>query len=122
MSSNDSNIAPCGLNCGICDIHLAPETSESAEYIAKWIRENHDPECTADMIHCAGCPGDREDHWSPDCRILICCVDEHNLRYCSKCTDFPCTKLEEWASQCKKYGDALINLYGLRSEGRLEKR
>ncbi|MBD3278299.1 MAG: DUF3795 domain-containing protein [Candidatus Aegiribacteria sp.] len=112
MKKNDAMTSPCGLNCGVCDIHLAPENEELAEGIASWIRDNFDPKCTAEMIHCAGCPGyaEREDHWSPDCWIMECCVDKKGLRYCSRCGDFPCSGLKEWATRSDKYEKALENL------------
>lgn len=115
MSGSKSMIAPCGINCGECEIRLAPDNPGTAEKVAKWIRENHDSECTADMIHCAGCPGDRQrdDHWAPDCWILQCCVDKNGFRYCFECSEFPCEKLEEWAGQCDRYGDALKNLWSI---------
>lgn len=114
--SSKSNISPCGLDCSACDIFLARENREIAGNITQWIKENYDPDCTADMIHCAGCPGDRNDHWTPDCWILKCCVDEHELRYCFSCVEFPCEKLSDWAKQCAKYEAALSRLIDMKKE------
>ena len=45
-------------------------------------------------MYCRGCRGDRSLHWSPDCPILLCCVDERHLEHCAQCKDFLCETLE----------------------------
>jgi len=103
-------IAPCGLDCRVCDIHLAPNDPQLAEELAGWFRTHVDPQAEAAWFHCAGCPGDREEHWSPECWILACCVDERGLRTCSECALFPCDRLVAWSGESQKYGEALNRL------------
>jgi hypothetical protein len=48
-------------------------------------------------MYCKGCREDRSLHWSPECPLLICCVDERHLEHCAQCEDFLCEKLEAFA-------------------------
>ena len=49
-------------------------------------------------MYCRGCRGDRSLHWSPDCPILLCCVDERHLEHCAQCKDFLCETLEAFTN------------------------
>jgi len=64
--------------------------------------------------HCLGCQGDRATHWSADCWILKCCVDDKGLEYCHECGDFACEPLVEWAAQNDRYTEALNRLRGMK--------
>lgn len=110
-------IAACGLNCETCEIRLAPFDTQAAEVVIKWFKsqgwlsgEEGMPEVIERKMYCKGCLGDREIHWSPDCWILSCCVDQHGLSNCSECPDFPCDRLIEWSTQDKSYQEALERL------------
>ena len=56
-------------------------------------------------------------HWSADCWILRCCVDERGLDSCYLCPDFPCQPLNEWATQNDSYAQALSRLVSMKQEG-----
>jgi hypothetical protein len=103
-------IAVCGLVCGECKIHKATNNPELAQEIADWLNGKTGREVDLASIRCEGCRGPRERHWSPDCWILRCCVDDRGLESCSACRDFPCASLEEWAATSAKYGNALERL------------
>lgn len=110
-------MAPCGLDCGSCVIRLAPADPEAAKVVVDWFREEGwlaEDEGMAEVIerkmYCTGCLGDRNTHWSADCWILACCVDQRGLSNCSECEAFPCDRLIEWAGQCEGYRDALARL------------
>jgi hypothetical protein len=104
------SVAVCGLVCEECDIRQAPSDTKLAQEIADWFRTSRGKEVDPGSIRCEGCRGPRENHWSPDCWILKCCVDERGLESCGACPDFPCQALEEWAATSAKYGDALERL------------
>lgn len=103
-------IAVCGLNCSECDIFRASDNPEIAQRIVNWFKEERHIDVKIEDIHCLGCREDRTKHWSPDCWILRCCVDEKGLEFCYQCEDFPCEKLSEWAKESKKYEEALNRL------------
>ena len=109
--------AACGLNCETCEIRLAPFDPAAAESVLKWFRSEGwltESEGLTEVIqrklYCTGCLGSRETHWSADCWILHCCIDEAHLENCSQCPDFPCDRLIEWSQQNESYQHALENL------------
>jgi len=83
-------IAACGLDCGSCEIRLLPTDEKAAREAIDWYRQQgwlkEDEglaEALARKMYCCGCHGDRSIHWSADCWILHCCVDERGLPHCS---------------------------------------
>jgi hypothetical protein len=90
-------LAACGLSCVDCDIRLAPTHPEIAEMLVAHFQKLGHTEACAAWFRCQGCRGERSVHWSADCKILLCCVDERGLENCSQCPDFPCAILEAFA-------------------------
>ena len=110
-------IAVCGLDCGGCEIRLAPTDADAARSVIAWFQQMGwlaEHEGLAEVIErrmvCQGCRGDRSVHWSADCWILQCCVDEKHLAYCHECAAFPCQRLIEWSQQNTSYIEALNRL------------
>jgi hypothetical protein len=98
-------MAVCGLDCGTCDIRRAPTDPDSAQVVVAWFRKMgwlEEDEGIVEVIerrmYCNGCRADRSVHWSPECPLLICCVDERHLEHCAQCQDFMCEKLEAFAN------------------------
>ena len=108
--STHTDPAACGLACGDCDICRAAEDPKlAARLAAHFTRETGKP-VAAEEIVCLGCLGPRDKHWSAECWILTCCVDDKGLSSCSACSDFPCQRLEEWGRSRATYGKALGRL------------
>ena len=116
-------IAVCGLDCGACDIYKASHGDvEAAQNLAGWwkgmgwLKEDEGAEeVLARGPHCLGCRGDRSKHWSAECSLLACCVDQKGLTSCHECDGFVCERLEEWVQnpppgQGAKYQEALDRL------------
>jgi len=103
-------IGACGILCDECDIHRATEDTRLAREIAARFEEKLGEPVRVEEIRCEGCRGDRGSHWSPDCWILECCVDDRGLEYCYECESFPCQRLAERASTSPRYGAALERL------------
>lgn len=110
VGTDQEMIAACGLICHGCDMMEATTNPTLAQKIADWFKRELNEDVKAEQIHCAGCSGDREVHWSPDCWILLCCVDQKGLDHCYQCGEFPCDRLEEWAGENDRYGEALERL------------
>jgi hypothetical protein len=117
LNLKDDMIAVCGLDCSQCDIRKAPSDPDAANRIVAWfkkegwLKENEGiKEVIKRGMYCKGCRGDRSVHWSPDCWILKCCVDEKGNRFCYECDGFPCERLSERAKQDDHYGKALDRL------------
>jgi len=99
-------MAVCGLDCGPCEIRLAPFDPKAAQSVVTWFKKMgwlKESEGIAQVIerkmYCSGCRGDRSIHWSPDCVLLRCCVDERGLEHCGQCAElFICERLDAFAS------------------------
>jgi hypothetical protein len=103
-------MAVCGLECGTCEIRRAPTDPDAAQVVVTWFRKMgwlEDDEGISQVIergmYCTGCRGDRSLHWSPDCALLICCVDEKGLEHCAQCDEFVCAKLDAFASDGQQH-------------------
>lgn len=122
MGRNEGRlIAVCGLDCTDCDIRRVPTDAEAGERVVAWFKEMgwlEESEGVTEVIersmYCKGCRGDRMVHWSPECGILRCCVDEKGLGFCYKCDKFPCEQLREWGEKGGKYEKALSRLQRMR--------
>ncbi len=98
-------LAACGLDCGTCGIRKLPFDAEAAESVIRWYRQTgwlKESEGVAEAVQrgmvCNGCQGDRAVHWSADCKIMSCCVDERRLTHCGQCAELmSCGKLEAFA-------------------------
>lgn len=102
-------LACCGLDCGQCSIHL--RTDEELDY---WRQKDVD----LDLIRCDGCRSDREGHhWSPDCKVLQCCLYERGLESCAQCPDLPCHILDEWGKSQEHHAEAVLRLIEMKETG-----
>ncbi len=117
----EPRLGACGLECRECSIYLARSDENVAHDVMDWFiemgwldGEMDVEEFMSDGPYCLGCHGDRDTHWSPDCWILHCCVDEKGLDNCSECDEFPCERLERWAENDDGYAEGLERLKGLR--------
>lgn len=115
-------MAACGLDCGTCEIRLAPKDPAAAKTVVDWFRlqgwlsaAEGMSEVIERKMYCTGCLGNRDTHWSADCWILVCCVDQQGLSNCSECQAFACDRLVDWASQNDGYSAALARLRGLQA-------
>ncbi len=118
MANEEQLIAACGIDCTNCDIRRAATDPELRRTIIAWFKAKRSLDVDPEAIRCTWCRGDRSGHWSPDCWILRCCVDEKRLAHCSQCADFPCGRLVEWSQQNEGYGRAFARLQAMRSASR----
>jgi len=91
-------LGACGIYCKSCDIHIAGETGDrkAQERIADWIVENSDVDCDPSQIRCCGCWGTRDQHWSEDCKVMLCAT-ERGVKLCTNCVEYPgCDTLESF--------------------------
>lgn len=116
MNHRTALVAPCGIDCGVCELYLARYNTELMDHlIASGFSE--------DVLPCDGCRVNRG-----KCPILPfnCatyeCADEKGVAYCSECSEFPCHKLmpcidkaEKLQHNMKTYNLALIKKNGVKA-------
>jgi uncharacterized protein YdhG (YjbR/CyaY superfamily) len=92
---DDTIIAPCGMNCGICKAHL----------------RQHDP--------CHGCTyaDQNQPKTRINCRLRLC--DKREGKFCYTCAEFPCARLKRLDTRYRtRYGMSEIeNLEYIRDHG-----
>ena len=111
-------LGACGIYCEKCDIRVAGETGDrkAQERIANWIVENAKVECAPEQIHCCGCWGPHDEHWSADCKVLLCATGR-GVKLCSDCDDYgDCDTLESFY-QGGDYESARTTLLRIRDIG-----
>ena len=115
MKKRIDDMAACGLICSrnTCDIMQATEDKEVAKQISEWFKINLNKDIAPDQIHCKGCHGPHDSHWSADCWIHKCCVEKNGLHNCSECKDFSCDELVKWSESSRRYTCALERLKSL---------
>lgn len=114
----EENTAPCGLICNECSLFLVPYDQEAAKEILAWFKKENwyeNDQNIEDLLknedYCEGCRSSRERlHWSPNCKILKCCVDKKELKFCCECPEFPCEIYEEWVVESKNHQKAFDKL------------
>ena len=117
----EKHIAACGLDCSKCPI---PEINKDLETAQKWVGQFREwemlkegegaEEIMARGPYCVNCHGERSVHWSANCQILKCCVDEKGLENCSQCEEFACERLVEWSKERPQHARALETLRQLK--------
>jgi hypothetical protein len=86
--------APCGLACFNCVVYLANENQEIRAAVAQQTG------LPAEKVGCKGCrevkgkcpvlPG--------ECHVYPC-AEQHGVKFCCDCSDFPCDFLHPYADQ-----------------------
>lgn len=118
MQKDNLNISVCGIICNSCPLLNLPYDEASGKEVLEWFQSEgwyRDEQTVSEIInngdYCEGCRSDRAKiHWSPDCPLLICCIDERNLDNCSECRDFPCKEYKKWMEQGSHHKKAYENL------------
>ncbi|MHA1258522.1 MAG: DUF3795 domain-containing protein [Candidatus Heimdallarchaeaceae archaeon] len=120
-----NGIAVCGLKCSSCDIYLVDKNESKAENILGWFKkEGWRPETLTVqefMEEGALCEGCRTDptigkHWSANCDLRSCCIEEKQLNSCHQCDEFVCDQLDLWSKENKVYTKALDKLMQLKEQ------
>jgi len=93
LNNRISLVAPCGIDCGICELHnLTENDSLYQTLVLRGIAKEKLP-CHGCRAVEGNCP------IIPDlCKTWVC-VKENDLEFCSGCTDFPCIRLQPAADR-----------------------
>ncbi|WP_419655985.1 hypothetical protein Dvar_50950 [Desulfosarcina variabilis str. Montpellier] len=105
MSINPNFVAPCGLYCGVCAIHIAGRDNNEkfkerlvnlykGNVDGKGTLPNSDHLTTAD-IKCGGCLSDDPFMHCSQCEIRRC-TKTKGIAGCHECDDFPCSHIDNF--------------------------
>ena len=106
MESRAKLIAPCGLDCGICELYLSRKDEQlMSALISKGIPK--------EILPCDGCRA-----IEGRCPVIhgkcatFECTNEKRILFCSECNDFPCMKLAPAADKAEilPHNTKLFNL------------
>ncbi|MFX1470653.1 MAG: DUF3795 domain-containing protein [Promethearchaeota archaeon] len=96
-SINEALLAPCGLYCRVCAIHIADQ--ENNLKFKKILVDVYKPfSKTVDDIKCRGCLSEKEEDIFGYCKICSIrdCVKSKGFDACYQCSDFPCKFIEHF--------------------------
>ena len=116
MDERLNMVAPCGLDCGICELYTCKDNQDMINYfISTGIPKENLP--------CKGCK-----NIAGKCPVITSecetykCVESQNLANCSECTKFPCMKLAPAVDKANMlpHNMKVFNLATIKNVGLLE--
>lgn len=106
MKVNPDFVAPCGLYCGVCAIHIAhrDKNEKFKERLVNLYRGNVQGKGTlpnsenldAKEIRCGGCLSNDLFMHCRQCKIRDCTM-EKGYTGCHECDEFPCTHIDNFS-------------------------
>jgi len=87
-------IAPCGIDCSICDAYFATITDDSV--LKQKLVDNYEAQMGKKIalsdVECFGCPSEgKHISFYEVCEIRTC-AGTKGYATCAECSDFPCAK------------------------------
>ncbi len=113
MTTRAKLIAPCGLDCGVCELYLSRDDEQlMSALLSKGIPK--------EVLPCDGCRAieGRCPVIHEKCATFEC-ANENRISFCSQCNDFPCMKLAPAADRAEvlPHNIKLFNLCIIQSYG-----
>jgi hypothetical protein len=113
MNDRERLVAPCGIDCGICEMHMAGENPKiMAVMVAKGFAR--------EKLPCAGCR-----NIAGNCPVLpascatYTCAGGRGVEFCVECADYPCAMLNPAADRADvlPHNTKLFNLGVIKRDG-----
>ncbi|MFX0006191.1 MAG: DUF3795 domain-containing protein [Promethearchaeota archaeon] len=94
---NKDLLAPCGLYCGVCAIHIADRDS-NLKFKNILVDVYKPVSKTADDIKCTGCMSENQEGIFGYCKScpIRDCILKKGFYSCSQCDDFPCKYIDRF--------------------------
>jgi len=113
MDNRVKLVAPCGIDCGICELYMSRENQQLMDYLIS-------TGIPKEVLPCDGC-----NNVEGKCPIIngkcatFECASEKNIPYCSECDDFPCMKLAPAADRADvlPHNIKVYNLCTIKKDG-----
>ena len=117
----NAQIAACGLDCRICPLRAVTFRAGAPLTVVELLLRSgttaNEERALRSLLHqrllCPTCRGGHALHWTEDCHIRKCCIDDRGLEHCSECECFPCRHLNDWAESNPRQADALERLHSM---------
>lgn len=93
MSERTELVAPCGIDCGICEMHTCKDNPDMLNYFVSKGYPKAELPCKGCNAVKGKCPVIQS-----ECETYHC-VKDKKLTSCSACNDFPCEKLSPSADK-----------------------
>lgn len=87
-------IAPCGIDCAVCDAYIATQTNNAdlKQKLADNFKKQFGKDVSFAELDCDGCPSEgRHIGFCSQCAIRACAFGK-GYATCAQCSDFPCEK------------------------------
>jgi hypothetical protein len=106
-------VAPCGIDCGVCELYIAGSRPELAAILAS-------KGIPREKLPCKGCR-----NINGECPVIagqcetFACVGERGVEFCFQCAQFPCEKLAPAADRADvlPHNTKVFNLCVIRRDG-----
>ena len=94
---NKALLAPCGLYCGVCAIHIA-DRDNNAKFKEILVDVYKPFSKTIEDIKCKGCLSENQDDIFGYCKMcpIRDCVRSKAFESCYQCNDFPCNFIDKF--------------------------
>jgi len=94
---NKALLAPCGLYCGVCAIHIA-DRDNNAKFKEILVDVYKPFSKTIEDIKCKGCLSESNDDIFGYCKMcpIRDCVRSKAFESCYQCNDFPCNFIDKF--------------------------
>ncbi len=113
MNEREKLVAPCGIDCGTCELYLCKHNEQILEYlISKGIPKN--------ILPCNGCRNiDGKCPIMPVKCDTYSCAKSKGVDFCSDCSHFPCSMLAPSADRANTlpHNLKIYNLCTIKRDG-----
>ena len=94
---NKALLAPCGLYCGVCSIHIA-DRDNNLKFKNILVDLYKPMTKTADDIKCSGCLSEDQENIFLYCKTcpIRDCIKSKEIDGCYQCDDFPCKFIDRF--------------------------
>ena len=111
MNNISLTAAYCGLYCESCSLYIGTQSEQARlEILAQRYTK------TIEEMKCRGCRSDELSFYCRTCKMKAC-IKEKGLNFCSECTEYPCSVLNEFQSQMPHRAELFESLDYVRDNG-----
>jgi len=111
MQPHKELCAVCGLFCGSCSLYIG--TVEDPARL-QWLAERFGK--PIEEVRCLGCRSEVVTEYCRNCKFTSCAAAK-GIDFCSQCSEYPCTELQEFQAQMPHRSDLWEDLKRVKEVG-----